>query len=120
MCGEGRRNTWRARQRLIMPKERRLMKLRQRCNINLNARENHWTSLFGLGKSPVVLIFTAAMPSNIYCAILCGPPKAVTALVNSFYSTLGKDGVKASLPKTFCTMLTLPLLTSLTSAVTNA
>ncbi|PNP74351.1 hypothetical protein FNYG_12400 [Fusarium nygamai] len=123
------------------PKERRLTKLRQRLSINPDARENHWTTLFGLSKSPVVLILTAAMPPTIYSTILCGPPDAVPALDSNFYSTLSqfisslaglyvivkplfnrnkKDEIKTSFPKTFYTMLTLSLLTSLTSAVTYA
>ncbi|CZR44820.1 uncharacterized protein FPRO_14572 [Fusarium proliferatum ET1] len=123
------------------PKERRLTKLRQRFSINPDARENHWTTLFGLSKSPVVLILTAAMPPTIYSTILCGPPDAVPALDSNFYSTLSqfisslaglyvivkpifsgnkKDKIKTSFPKTFYTMLTLSLLTSLTSAVAYA
>ncbi|QGI87717.1 hypothetical protein CEK25_002673 [Fusarium fujikuroi] len=123
------------------PKERRLTKLRQRFSINPDARENHWTTLFGLGKSPVVLILTTAMPPTIYSTILCGPPDVVPALDSNFYSTLSqfisslaglyvivkpifsgnkKDQIKTSFPKTFYTMLTLSLLTSLTSAVTYA
>ncbi|KAF5704878.1 hypothetical protein FGLOB1_8297 [Fusarium globosum] len=123
------------------PKDWRLTKLRQRLSINPDARENHWTTLFGLGKSPVVLILTAAMPPTIYSTILCGPPDAVPALDSNFYSTLSqfisslaglyvivkpifsgnkKDKIKTSFPKTFYTMLTLSLLTSLTSAVTYA
>ncbi|KAI1023814.1 hypothetical protein LB504_005084 [Fusarium proliferatum] len=123
------------------PKERRLTKLRQRFSINPDARENHWTTLFGLGKSPVVLILGFAMPPTIYSTIICGPPDVVPALDSNFYSTLSqfisslaglyvimepifsgnkKDKIKTSFPKTFYTMLTLSLLTSLTSAVTYA
>ncbi|KAL9562682.1 hypothetical protein ACKAV7_013246 [Fusarium commune] len=123
------------------PKERRLTKLRQRFSINPDARENHWTSLFGLTKSPVVLILAAAMPPTIYSTILCGSPDSLPALDSNFYSTLSqfisslaglyvivkplfnrnkKDEIKTSFPKTFYTMLTLSLLTSLTSAVTYA
>lgn len=122
-------------------KERRLTKLRQRFSINPDARENHWTSLFGLTKSPVVLILAAAMPPTIYSTILCGSPDSLPALDSNFYSTLSqfisslaglyvivkplfnknkKDEIKTSFPKTFYTMLTLSLLTSLTSAVTYA
>ncbi|EMT71584.1 hypothetical protein FOC4_g10010092 [Fusarium odoratissimum] len=123
------------------PKERRLTKLRQRFSISPDARENHWTSLFGLTKSPVVLILAAAMPPTIYSTILCGSPDSLPALDSNFYSTLSqfisslaglyvivkplfnknkKDEIKTSFPKTFYTMLTLSLLTSLTSAVTYA
>ncbi|KAF6517998.1 hypothetical protein HZS61_002076 [Fusarium oxysporum f. sp. conglutinans] len=110
------------------PKERRLTKLRQRFSINPDARENHWTSLFGLTKSPVVLILAAAMPPTIYSTILCGSPDSLPALDSNFYSTLSqfisslaglyvivkplfnknkKDEIKTSFPKTFYTMLTL-------------
>ncbi|KAF5964996.1 C6 transcription factor protein [Fusarium bulbicola] len=122
-------------------KERRLTKLRQRFSINPDARENHWTSLFGLAKSPVVVILTAAMPLTICSTILCGPPDAVPAKDSNFFSTLSqfisslaglyvivkplfsrnkKDKIKTSFPKTFYTMLALSLLTSLTSAVIYA
>lgn len=118
-----------------------MTKLRQRFSINPDARENHWTSLFGLTKSPVVLILAAAMPPTIYSTILCGSPDSLPALDSNFYSTLSqfisslaglyvivkplfnknkKDEIKTSFPKTFYTMLTLSLLTSLTSAVTYA
>ncbi|EXK82481.1 hypothetical protein FOQG_13195 [Fusarium oxysporum f. sp. raphani 54005] len=79
------------------------------------------------------------MPPAIYSTILCGSPDSLPALDSNFYSTLSqfisplaglyvivkplfnkKDEIKTSFPKTFYTMLTLSLLTSLTSAVTYA
>ncbi|KAF4499917.1 hypothetical protein FAGAP_3918 [Fusarium agapanthi] len=123
------------------PKGRRLTKLRQRFSINSDADENHWTSLFGLQKLPVVLILGFAMPPTIYSTILCGHPDKVPALDSNFYSTLSqfisslagiyviikplfirnqKDKIKTSFPKTFYTMLALSFLTSLTSFVTYA
>ncbi|KAF9786526.1 hypothetical protein IL306_001959 [Fusarium sp. DS 682] len=123
------------------PKEKRLTKLRQRFSIDRNSDENHWTSLFGLTRSPVVIILAAAMPPTIYSTILCETPDELPAVDSNFYSTLSqfisslaglyvivkllfnrnkKDEVKTSFPKTFYTMLVLSLLTRVTSAVTYA
>ncbi|KAJ0142843.1 Uncharacterized protein HZ326_14348 [Fusarium oxysporum f. sp. albedinis] len=123
------------------PKERRLTKLRQRFSINRDAREKHWIKLFALARSPVVFILAAAIPPTIYSTILCRSPESPPALDSNFYSTLSqfisslaglyaivkplfnknkKAEIKTSFPKTFYTMLTLSLLTSLTSAVTYA
>ncbi|KAF5652140.1 hypothetical protein F25303_3614 [Fusarium sp. NRRL 25303] len=123
------------------PEGRRLTKLRQRFSINFDEDENHWTSLFGLQKLPVVLILGFAMPPTIYSTILCGHPEEVPALDSNFYSTLSqfisslaglyviikplfnrnqKDKIKTSFRKTFYTMLVLSFLTGLTSFVAYA
>ncbi|KAM0205044.1 hypothetical protein ACHAPQ_008842 [Fusarium lateritium] len=113
----------------------------KRVNISPYRAEGHWTRLFNLAKSPVVLIFVTAMPLAIYSTILCEMPDALPAVDSNFYSTLsqcvsssaglyvivkpilssrGGDGIKTSFPKVFYTMLTMSLLTSIASAVAYA
>ncbi|RGP72031.1 hypothetical protein FLONG3_6930 [Fusarium longipes] len=117
--------------------QRRWRRSRKKVDISSERAEDHWTRLFNLIKSPVVLILIAAMPLAIYSTILCELPDKLPALDSNFYSTLsqcvssfaglyviikpilrsdGGDGIETRFPKVFYTMLAMSLLTSIASA----
>ncbi|KAH6949074.1 hypothetical protein DER45DRAFT_545004 [Fusarium avenaceum] len=121
--------------------ERRRTGRQKRMHVSPDRAEGHWTRLFNLGRSPVVLIFITAMPLAVYSTIICEMPDALPAFDSNFYSTLsqcvssfaglyvivkpilsssGGDGIKTSFPKVFYAMLTMSSLTSIASAVAYA
>ncbi|RFN51782.1 hypothetical protein FIE12Z_3985 [Fusarium flagelliforme] len=117
--------------------QRRWHRSHKKVKISAERPEDHWTRLFNLVKSPVVLILIAAMPLAVYSTMLCEMPGSIPALDSNFYSTLsqcvssfaglyviikpilrsdGGDGIQTSFPKVFYTMLGMSLLTSIASA----
>lgn len=116
-------------------------KAHKRADIDRNPGAHHWTGLFGIAKSPVLLILAAAIPFTIYSTILCQTPDSLPIVDSNFWSTLSqcvsgfaglyvvtkpmfssnqKDKIKTGFPRTFYSMLVLSLATSIASAVAYA